>query len=430
VTVTLTPTDGGSGVAATYFTTDGSTPDQTSPSGTSVMLAADGVYTIRYFSVDEFGNAEPVRTASTPIRIDTGAPVTTDDSASVGNAWKTGAQTVTLTPTDARSGVAATYFTTDGSVPTTSSAQGTTVSLTTTGSYVIRYFSVDAAGNAEPVQTAGTTVRVDTTAPSPIVTFPTDGGRYNSTSWNAGCATSGRLCGSASDPGSGVTNVKVTIRRASDNRYWSGSSWQTSSTSLTASGTTSWSTPLSTSQLANGVTYTVTVKATDAAGNTSSGLANTFTYDTSGPTVSSSGLATTNKNGAVNAGDTLSVTFGEALNPATVPATGTLTLSRASKNTSYGITGLTNGLRDTGATGYVTSNGSTRTVTFAGTLALSNNNRTVTFTVTGPCAGSCSALSTTPRSGSLQFVAAPTLRDLAGNAPSTSSVSASSQVMF
>ena len=113
-----------------------------------------------------------------------------------------------------------------------------------------------------------------------------------------------------------------------------------------------------------------------------------------------------------------------------MPATATLTLSRSNGTTSYGISGLTNGLRTTGGSGYLTSSGTTRTVTFTGTLVLSNSNKTVTFKVTGACAGSCTALSTSPSSGAYQYVPATTLTDVAGNAASTTTITASSQVIF
>ena len=63
---------------------------------------------------------------------------------------------MTLNATDNLSGVAQTYYTTNGSVPTTASATGTSVVLSAPGTYTIRYFSVDVAGNAEAVKTAGT----------------------------------------------------------------------------------------------------------------------------------------------------------------------------------------------------------------------------------------------------------------------------------
>ena len=138
----------------------------------------------------------------------------------------------------------------------------------------------------------------------------------------------------------------------------------------------------------------------------------------------------TNHSGTVQATvDTFSVTFGEALDPATVPATATLTLSRSNGNTSYGISGVTNGLLTTGGNGYLTSSGTTRTVTFAGSVALSNSNRTVTFTVTGACAGTCTALSTTAVNGRFVFTPAATLLDRAGNA-ATGNTTSSNQVMF
>ena len=41
-----------------------------------------------------------------------------------------------------------------------------------------------------------------------------------------------------------------------------------------------------------------------------------------------SAVTSTNGDGTVDAGDTFAVTFGEALDPATVPASGTLTLEQ------------------------------------------------------------------------------------------------------
>jgi hypothetical protein len=183
--------------------------------------------------------------------------------------------------------------------------------------------------------------------------------------------------------------------------------------------------------MASGVQYTVSVWSVDGAGSTSSTTTRTYTYDTKGPTVASADLTSTNKNGTVNATkDTFSVTFNEPLRATTVPATAALTISRSNGVTSYGITGLTNGLRSTGGTGYLGSSASTRLVAFTGTLALSNGNKTVTFTVTGACVGACTARTSVKSTGAFQFVGAPSLRDLAGNAPSTATVSAAPQILF
>ena len=107
--------------------------------------------------------------SSITLTADPTAPSTSDNSASFG-AWQNASVTVTLTPTDTGgSGVAATYYTTDGSTPTTSSTQGTSVVLSATGQYTVKYFSVDNVGNSESVKTAGTIVRVDRANPTDTV---------------------------------------------------------------------------------------------------------------------------------------------------------------------------------------------------------------------------------------------------------------------
>ena len=126
------------------------------------------------YDFDDLGGTETVtahdragNTASSDFEVteDVTAPSTTDDTASIGSAWQTAPVTVTLSPTDGRSGVAETYYTTDGSVPTTSSPEGTEIDLTADGVYVIHYFSIDNVGNAEPVRTALVTIRIDQTDP-------------------------------------------------------------------------------------------------------------------------------------------------------------------------------------------------------------------------------------------------------------------------
>jgi hypothetical protein len=87
--------------------------------------------------------------------------------------WQNSPQTVTLSPADAASGVAHTYFTTDGTtpveigdVPQGTTQMGTTVVLSASGTFTIKYFSVDKAGNVEAVNTAASDIRIDLVAPS------------------------------------------------------------------------------------------------------------------------------------------------------------------------------------------------------------------------------------------------------------------------
>ncbi|MDP2841525.1 MAG: FG-GAP-like repeat-containing protein, partial [Candidatus Methanoperedens sp.] len=156
VTVTLTASDEESGVSATYYTVGGSEPTKDSASGNTFTLSGDGVYTIRYFSVDNAGNVEPVKTASNNVKIDKIPPSTTDNADGL---WHNGSAAVTLTANDEGSGIEATYYSVDGSEP----VRGTTIAISGEGIHTIKYYSVDIAGNKE--QTREAVVRIDRTPP-------------------------------------------------------------------------------------------------------------------------------------------------------------------------------------------------------------------------------------------------------------------------
>ncbi|WP_372661897.1 LamG-like jellyroll fold domain-containing protein [Cohnella sp.] len=68
VTVHLTATDSGSGVAATYYTLNGGEVE----TGASVSLKEDGIHTLVYWSVDNAGNVEEAHTVT--VQIDKTAP--------------------------------------------------------------------------------------------------------------------------------------------------------------------------------------------------------------------------------------------------------------------------------------------------------------------------------------------------------------------
>jgi chitobiase/beta-hexosaminidase-like protein len=123
----------------------------------------EGAYVVRVGQADYAGHV--AWSQPTTFIVDTTAPSTADNSRVIGNGWKGTNQTVILTPWDpSGSGIAATYFTTDGSTPTTNSRQSTSVTLGE-GNHSLKYFSVDRAGNAEVIQSASTRIRIDTTAP-------------------------------------------------------------------------------------------------------------------------------------------------------------------------------------------------------------------------------------------------------------------------
>jgi hypothetical protein len=295
------------------------------------------------------------------------------------------------------------------------------------GSYTVKASQTDAAGHTGTSATVA--FKVDTVAPIVTVTFPVNGARYNTTRYTAGCSPVG-ACGSASDATSGVASVTGTIQRSSDSFFWNGSAWQSGTFTLTATGTTAWNIPLAVANLTNGVTYTVTARATDN-GGLSSTATSTFTYDTSGPAVT--GAAVTNHTNTIEATlDTLAVTFNENIDPASVPSSATLTLNRpGSGNTTYAISGLTNGAQPTAAKGYLNSGGFT--VSYAGTLTVVGS--VVTFTVSSPatCSGSCTQLSGVAGglAGAWQLAPSSSILDLAGNAAVTGTVfTHSSEIMF
>lgn len=157
LSVTLSATDLGSGVASTHYTTDGSTPTQSSPTYTGPFpLTASA--TVQYRSWDNAGNAEAVRSQAISLQESPDStPPTTTISCNGGTCQSTPYNqpvTVALSATDNPGGygVDKTYYTTDGSTPTTSSTVYTGP-FTTHGPTTVEFFSTDLAGNSEAVNT-------------------------------------------------------------------------------------------------------------------------------------------------------------------------------------------------------------------------------------------------------------------------------------
>jgi hypothetical protein len=254
------------------------------------------------------------------------------------------------------------------------------------GTYTLQAQTIDLAGNASTLSTAQT-FTIDATIPTVTPTFPAaSGGSYTSATWTSGCAST--ICGTAADGGSGVQSVKVTVRQGSGN-YWNGTGF-TSSTAvlLTATGTTSWSLAFPVGNFPATGSYTVTAIATDALGNTSTVDSRTFTYTVLAVTAVTSTNIGGGTAGKADIGDTFSVTFNTALNPATVASSvQTMTLcarNACTPNENAGTTKITLGglSASTGftvATNYATDN---KTVTTSGSLTLSADQKTVTYTIT------------------------------------------------
>ena len=128
VTISLTSTDGGTGLYRTYYNTNSS--DISNPNNRTNYTVpftiggdnelGDGQYTIQYFSVDQntTSNEEGVHTKI--LKVDTVAPSSNDDAPS---GWQNSAVTVTLTASDVTSGISKIFYSIDESTPGNSSLQ-------------------------------------------------------------------------------------------------------------------------------------------------------------------------------------------------------------------------------------------------------------------------------------------------------------------
>ncbi|EKE20234.1 MAG: hypothetical protein ACD_8C00035G0001 [uncultured bacterium] len=159
VIVNLTCSDvAGSGCKTTYYTTDGSDPTTSSASGNSLMLSAEGIYTVKYFSVDNAGNTEAIKTASNTVKIDTTKPVVT----------RTGDELIIIEYAGTYTEQGATWTdNVDGSGDAI--VGGDAVDTLVLGTYVVTYNYADTAGNVAD-QVIRTVKIVDTTIPSITLT--------------------------------------------------------------------------------------------------------------------------------------------------------------------------------------------------------------------------------------------------------------------
>lgn len=324
--ISLTATDTGSGAPHSASAT--ATASATGAWSVTLDMGTFKQGTVNYSATaaDPAGNTSPAK-AATSIK-DTVAPaapqalsvptyVNSANSSAVpvsGTAEAGG--TVTVTATDA------------GAVHTvsgTATASGTgawslNLNLGTlndgTASYAVTV--KDAAGNSS--STATVTDTKDTVAPVLSITAPmyVNLSNYTAVQVSGTTDTSGTL--------------NVTARSSVTNSV---------TKQVTASGST-WSTSMDLTPLDQG-TVTFTVSLTDAAGNTgSASAASTSTKDTNKPTVSNIVISGTGgkKSGAPDAGDTIVLTFSEAIDLAkscstwsgTQPLNGTATLADANTN--------------------------------------------------------------------------------------------------
>lgn len=196
VSIDLSASDLKSGVAVTKYRIDGGAWQ--TYIGT-LLITFNGAHTVEYYSIDLVCNTETTKSIS--FKIDKTIPTTLSLlSGAVGsNGWYVSSFTVTLTPSDAVSGLNYTKYRIDGgtwqiySVPFVISSNGT---------HVVDYFSIDLAGNNG---SGSINIKKDTTIP---VTSSTVSGTIGGSNWYN---SSVRITLTASDSPSGINCTKYSL---------------------------------------------------------------------------------------------------------------------------------------------------------------------------------------------------------------------------
>lgn len=137
-TITLTAKDGGSGVGHTYYVLD-SNPRR---EGRAFWISRIGAHTLTFWSMDKAGNVEAPHKVT--FFVTSAGPITTSDALPS----YAGIAVIHLSATTPAGGpsVARTYYVLDGGPQT----EGTTITVTSTGSHALDFWSVDMSGTVEP----------------------------------------------------------------------------------------------------------------------------------------------------------------------------------------------------------------------------------------------------------------------------------------
>ncbi|MDP2300562.1 MAG: Ig-like domain repeat protein, partial [Actinomycetota bacterium] len=167
-TITLTPTDPspGSGVASTRWALDGGG----SGTGTTINVAAEGDWTLRFSSADSAGNREETQTASFAVEIAPAAPVISSATHPDADAWYGDTDFEASWVASDTSGIAGYAVVFDQSASTVPAAvvtqEGSTYAATipADGEWYLHVRAVDGRGNWS--ETAHRRVRVDSALPT------------------------------------------------------------------------------------------------------------------------------------------------------------------------------------------------------------------------------------------------------------------------
>jgi hypothetical protein len=254
VQFTMTGTDSLSGLATIYYRINGG-PNLVYSS--PFTIAVDGNHLVDYWGVDVVGNVSGVSTAV--VKIDMSAPLTqaTGSGTAGTNGWYRSAVTISLAAADLLSGVQTTFYKIDGGTTKTYTAP---FSVTGNGSHTINFWSVDKATNTETM--GSLVVKIDSTLPGVTCNVSPASAAASS---NPVTIT---VTGHATDTVSGVPITGGATFTVVD-EY--GVTQPTGPITLQSNGNYSFTLSLPATKNAgdNSHVYTVTVRGTDRAGNTS-----------------------------------------------------------------------------------------------------------------------------------------------------------------
>lgn len=152
-TITLSAADNVSGIDKTMYSWDGATFQEYT--GGNLIIPDEGIHYLQVYSLDLASNKEEVQTRV--FKYDISAPTT---SIRIPLEVSYNPVTIEFVPTDGASGYETTYYTIDGTTPTLESDSGPTFDISESGLYIVKYFSVDNAGNVESIKESGQ-VRVE-----------------------------------------------------------------------------------------------------------------------------------------------------------------------------------------------------------------------------------------------------------------------------
>ena len=235
VDITLTATDEHGIAEMKYMIDDGAWQDYTTP----FTISTDGSHTVQFYAIDNAGNNN---STSFNVNIDREVPVLSHSlSGTAGsNNWYTSNVDVTLTATDASSGIDAIKYTINGGAEQEYTAPFT---ISSNGQYTIDFYAIDNAGNT--AATSSFTIKIDSTSPVSSVSLSgtKEGNVYT---------TDVTVSISRTDSMSGIAYTKYRVN---------GGTWTTYTAPFT---------------LSTDGTYTVDYYSADNAGNTESTKTATF----------------------------------------------------------------------------------------------------------------------------------------------------------